>query len=128
MVDGERLLDAVLGELALRADRAGVVDEDVEPVGAAPDLLGERADGRLRGEVAHEELDGGGAGSARDVGAGGVAAGLVARDHQDAGAASRQDDAGLEPDAGAGAGDERDVACEGKLGGDPSLLLAGAWI
>ena len=55
VIHREGLLDAIRRQLAGRAHRAGVVDEDVEPRMRPADLVGERADRRLRRHVAQEE-------------------------------------------------------------------------
>ena len=57
VVDGPGLLDAVLGEPALRIHRPRVVDQDVEPRAAVENLGGEPAHRPLRGEVGDEHVD-----------------------------------------------------------------------
>ena len=56
MIDGERLLDAVLRQAVLHEDRPGVVDQHVQPIVAALELLGGPTDLRLGAQVASQRL------------------------------------------------------------------------
>ena len=56
VVEGERHLHPVGREPALGEDRAGVVDEQVEPPGPVPDRAGEAADLVAGGQVGDEDL------------------------------------------------------------------------
>lgn len=90
LVERERALDAVFGQLSLGEDVSGVVDEHVEVLVARLDVLGGVADLLLRFEVGEDQV--GDAAAVRRacdlVAGGGAAAGVPAQQDESAPAAA----------------------------------------
>ena len=59
VVEGERVLQTVGGDVAMRPEAADVVEQDVEPRVGREDLGGQPADLGLRRHVGDEDVDGG---------------------------------------------------------------------
>lgn len=108
MVDSERQFVAVGGEPTAVPRTGGVGHEHVEAVVAATELVGERADGRHRGEIGAEEL----CTAARplDGGDGFFPALARAPGQDDVRPASAESTGDFAPDAARRAGDERDLS------------------
>ena len=119
MIDGERLLDPVHRQLPLLVHSARVVDQHVEPVELAQHLPGERADGRLRGEVAEEARHVPRAAAGLHLRHGRLGTPRIAAHQEHPGPAPGELDRGLEPDAARRAGDQDGLSLHGSL---PSLM------